>query len=711
MKTVLNKVLGSYDVTQLNNNFDIIQTALNEKVLFRYNPTDDANQMREALDMNGQRIINLPPPVSDHEPVRKWDLDNYPGVPGPQGEQGVPGPQGPEGQMGPQGIQGIQGIQGPEGPKGDQGDMGLQGPQGIQGVKGDQGIQGLKGDTGDIGPMGPQGPQGEMGPMGPAGADGAGSVTSVSGTGVIQVVDGTLNPVISLVQDANNRLVTDAEKTTWNSQLSSAGGDVTGPIRLIHDAPKLIFYDTGAPGAGGKWRITTDDLKLRIDRNTGGDGVFTTYDTPITIQSDNSVTFAENQITMQGKILTLNSHLTFGGGGYSATFGLTGNTNVTFPTTGTLFSSSTNNVQSGGTTLSFAAAGITEGRLYASSGSLNVEVGTANSDTDAVLSFRRYGTLTTNFATFNVYADNTSYYGTLSATGSIKENGNQVWHAGNLTNLNQLTNGPGYITGVSSGDVTTALGFTPYNSTNPAGYITSAGAPVQSVAGKTGAVTLVKGDVGLANVDDTPDLAKPISTATQTALDGKQDTLGFTPADAANTYTKAEVDAIGGGGAVVLLGSATVSAAVANIDFLTVFTADYDRYVIDVLGVSPTIAQQLQLRVTTNGAAPLTGASNYYTDAGESTPTAATQIALMSENTSISVSANYKIEISGTNTLVGKMFSVRGCFYNSATSSPRIINRGGMIDMGSVLTGFRLFWSGGASFDAGTVRVYGIKNS
>ena len=35
---------------------------------------------------------------------------------------------------------------------------------------------------------------------------------------------------------------------------------------------------------------------------------------------------------------------------------------------------------------------------------------------------------------------------------------------------------------------------------------------------------LVKGDVGLGNVDNTSDLAKPISTATQTGLDGKQDT-------------------------------------------------------------------------------------------------------------------------------------------------------------------------------------------
>jgi len=45
---------------------------------------------------------------------------------------------------------------------------------------------------------------------------------------------------------------------------------------------------------------------------------------------------------------------------------------------------------------------------------------------------------------------------------------------------------------------------------------------VSSVAGKTGVVTLVKGDVGLGSVDNTSDAAKPISTATQSALDGKQ---------------------------------------------------------------------------------------------------------------------------------------------------------------------------------------------
>ena len=50
--------------------------------------------------------------------------------------------------------------------------------------------------------------------------------------------------------------------------------------------------------------------------------------------------------------------------------------------------------------------------------------------------------------------------------------------------------------------------------------VTAAGA-VSSVNGKTGAVTLGKTDVGLTNVDNTSDAAKPISLAMQTALDAK----------------------------------------------------------------------------------------------------------------------------------------------------------------------------------------------
>ena len=65
------------------------------------------------------------------------------------------------------------------------------------------------------------------------------------------------------------------------------------------------------------------------------------------------------------------------------------------------------------------------------------------------------------------------------------------------------------------------------------------GGAVDSVAGKTGVVTLVKGDVGLNNVDNTSDTNKPISTATQTALNSKVDKVdgkGLSTED----YTTAE---------------------------------------------------------------------------------------------------------------------------------------------------------------------------
>lgn len=64
-------------------------------------------------------------------------------------------------------------------------------------------------------------------------------------------------------------------------------------------------------------------------------------------------------------------------------------------------------------------------------------------------------------------------------------------------------------------------------------------APVQSVASKTGDVSLVKGDVGLGNVDNTADADKPVSSATQTALDAKEDTI----TGAATTITGTDLTA------------------------------------------------------------------------------------------------------------------------------------------------------------------------
>jgi len=61
---------------------------------------------------------------------------------------------------------------------------------------------------------------------------------------------------------------------------------------------------------------------------------------------------------------------------------------------------------------------------------------------------------------------------------------------------------------------------------------------VASVAGKTGEVSLSKADVGLSNVDNTSDANKPISTATQEALNSKLDAADF------RAISNAEIDSL-----------------------------------------------------------------------------------------------------------------------------------------------------------------------
>lgn len=64
---------------------------------------------------------------------------------------------------------------------------------------------------------------------------------------------------------------------------------------------------------------------------------------------------------------------------------------------------------------------------------------------------------------------------------------------------------------------------------------------VSSVAGRTGAVVLAKGDVGLANVDNTSDANKPVSSATQTALNAKANLASPTFTGTVSGITKAMV--------------------------------------------------------------------------------------------------------------------------------------------------------------------------
>lgn len=66
----------------------------------------------------------------------------------------------------------------------------------------------------------------------------------------------------------------------------------------------------------------------------------------------------------------------------------------------------------------------------------------------------------------------------------------------------------------------------------------------QSLLG-SGNIDLTKSDVGLSNVDNTSDANKPVSTATQTALNLKQDLLAFTPENVTNKQNSLATDGTG----------------------------------------------------------------------------------------------------------------------------------------------------------------------
>lgn len=88
-------------------------------------------------------------------------------------------------------------------------------------------------------------------------------------------------------------------------------------------------------------------------------------------------------------------------------------------------------------------------------------------------------------------------------------------------------------------------------------YITSAGAPVQSVAGKTGVVTLVKGDVGLGNVDNTADANKNVLSASKLTTPRAINGVNFDGTAAITIYdsTKIATSLLGANNGVAQLGA------------------------------------------------------------------------------------------------------------------------------------------------------------
>ena len=78
-KIVLNSALSTYDVGIVNANFAKIQAELQDKVLYRDNPTGEPNTLQTDVNANDKRIYNLPEPTTSGEPLRLEDLENIAG--------------------------------------------------------------------------------------------------------------------------------------------------------------------------------------------------------------------------------------------------------------------------------------------------------------------------------------------------------------------------------------------------------------------------------------------------------------------------------------------------------------------------------------------------------------------------------------------------------------------------------------------------------
>lgn len=75
-KIELEDTAGGYNISRINANFQAIEDEFNDKVLYRDNPEGEANEMLSDLDMNGQRIYNLPTPALASEAARLQDVIN-----------------------------------------------------------------------------------------------------------------------------------------------------------------------------------------------------------------------------------------------------------------------------------------------------------------------------------------------------------------------------------------------------------------------------------------------------------------------------------------------------------------------------------------------------------------------------------------------------------------------------------------------------------
>lgn len=136
------------------------------------------------------------------------------------------------------------------------------------------------------------------------------------------------------------------------------------------------------------------------------------------------------------------------------------------------------------------------------------------------------GEICINHADRKLYAKHPSS-GAIQEIGAYEHSHDELYSIDGTQHLELQNNGSLVLNGSTTLTLPSASG-TLARLTDISGSVSG----VTSVNTRTGTVTLDKSDVGLGNVDNTSDVNKPISTATQTALNAK---VGSVTTGIANT--------------------------------------------------------------------------------------------------------------------------------------------------------------------------------
>jgi len=383
---------------------------------------------------------------------------------------GITAGTGTPGATGATGPAGAAGAAGPQGLKGDTGATGPAGPAGPAGAAGAAGPQGLKGDTGESGPIGigATGLQGPRGDVGPAGAAGAAGP---------QGPQGLKGDTGSAGADGTPGVAGTAATITVGSVTTGLAGSSVA-ITNSGTSQAAIFNftiprgDTGAAGSGGSTFTGTTDAVA--------EGTTNLYFTPERVISATNQKFADVYVNVnqaQEDLLTYANN----------TFPTKTYVNSTFTTPTSLNNTLESYLTEADANLLYPKISIATGKI--DSTVLNSDIARTSDITAAI----------TNVVN-----------GAPATFDTLKEISDYI--ASDQTAASSLTT----LVGTKLSSSTAASTYAPIVSPTFSGTVNG----------------ITKAMVGLGNAENTTDASKPISTATQAALDTKIST-----STAAATYS------------------------------------------------------------------------------------------------------------------------------------------------------------------------------